>query len=883
MKLQCRIFLILGGCALLFGGMLLWVTDRFVRSGFGEVERREILADLDQARTGIRRSVDEVRSIVGDWAPWTETYLFLLDRNPSYPKENLPAASYVNLRVDEVILLDSSGRVLYARGYDRLRGGFRGPSASLIRLARESSLPREGLALADGVPVSFAIEAVLKSDFRGPSSGRILMARRLDPAALRRIGEGSGVPDLSLVSPFSGAGGNFAPEVRILSDDRIAASALLIGADGRPLGRLEVRSSRPIMDTADRTMVMLLETLPAALLGMALMAALFLRRAVIRPVLGLARWVEQLLEGGIFRGPEPPRIEGEELARLTESVVALRDSFLNFSATLPVPVLLCNEEGRILLCGGAPGGNCSADSVGLLATDLCLEGGKALARAMLEARAGWEPAPVRLRLAQGEAGFPAEARIRRFTLGARPILLVSLLDLTERDAYEERLARTAYLDDLTGLPNRVRFLERLREVLTPGGSGFAALVLLDLDRFRAVNDRFGQGGGDLFLMDLAGRLSAAFPDPGGERVFRMEGDRFALLLPPEWAKEGPPVSVEDRIAQVLREVAERPIGIAGASLPVSLSSGLVPALLPGEGRVESALLDAELALKAAKGAGFGRTRVIDEAIREENRSRATLAAELQRGIEEREFVLLYQPICALGSGKAQGFEALIRWDAPGRGRLSPDRFIPEAERNGLILPLGSWILDEGIAAARRLREKTGRSLYVSINVSTSQLLEKDFALRLGERLRTNELPGDALLLEITESVFAADAATVRNTLGEVRHLGVPVALDDFGTGYSSLGYLNRLPVDRVKIDKSFLAPLARGEGAPVAAAVLALARNLGLSVVAEGVETDFQRRWLRARGCRFGQGWFFAKALEEAAAVEYAFRERIPDKPEAAS
>jgi sensor c-di-GMP phosphodiesterase-like protein len=182
-----------------------------------------------------------------------------------------------------------------------------------------------------------------------------------------------------------------------------------------------------------------------------------------------------------------------------------------------------------------------------------------------------------------------------------------------------------------------------------------------------------------------------------------------------------------------------------------------------------------------------------------------------------------------------------------------------------------------------LREKTGRSLYVSINVSTSQLLEKDFALRLGERLRTNELPGDALLLEITESVFAADAATVRNTLGEVRHLGVPVALDDFGTGYSSLGYLNRLPVDRVKIDKSFLAPLARGEGAPVAAAVLALARNLGLSVVAEGVETDFQRRWLRARGCRFGQGWFFAKALEEAAAVEYAFRERIPDKPEAAS
>jgi len=876
MGLRRRVFLLLAGCALVALVLLFGVADRLVRRGFEQVERQNALTDLERVRSALRRSEEELRSVVRDWAPWDETYRFLRGENPGYVRDNLSPQAYRNLDLDEVVLTDVLGRVRYARRFDGTTSELRAPSKDLIALARSACSSQSGLVLSEGIPTVYAVEKVLTSTYRGPYSGWILMARRLTGDRVRRIGRIIGIPDLAILpaSRDGGGDGAFAPRIRLLPD-RVLASLLLPDPKGRPAVRVEIRSPRPIARTAARTVRLLGVALFLSLLGVALVGALFLHRAVVRPSLRLTDWVDRLAATGDF-GLAPPAASGrdDELGRLARAVISLRDSFQALTSALPVPIFICDEEGTILRIGGNIPGAEPLELTGRRMDAVCVEGTEALDRAFREAREGGDPPPVRLRVRRrdGSGLFPADARVRRLLFGNHRFLVVSLHDQSEREGYEERLARMAYGDDLTGLPNRARFLERLREELAPGGSGFAALALINLDRFRAVNERFGQGGGDLFLLALAERLLSAFPDPDGDRVFRTGGDNFVLLLPRGWdgvPGDGAAPPVEERIAHRLQEILAIPVWLAGTAVPVSASAGVVPDLTPGEGRAEAALRDADLALAAAKRTGFGRVRAIDEGIREENRSRATLTAEIQRGIENREFLLLYQPICALDTGAALGFEALIRWDAPGRGRLSPDRFIPEAERNGLILPLGSWILDEGVAAARRLRERTGRPLYVSINVSTSQLLAENFAARLEARLEENGLPGEAIVLEITESVFAADAEAARRTLESVRRLGVPVALDDFGTGYSSLGYLNRLPVDRIKIDKSFLDPLSRDEDAPVAAALLALVRNLGLASVAEGVETERQRRWLRARGCRMGQGWLFARPLEEARAAEY--------------
>ncbi|MBB4691200.1 putative bifunctional diguanylate cyclase/phosphodiesterase [Paractinoplanes abujensis] len=426
--------------------------------------------------------------------------------------------------------------------------------------------------------------------------------------------------------------------------------------------------------------------------------------------------------------------------------------------------------------------------------------------------------------------------------------------LAEQAAMQESIRHMALHDTLTGLPTRHLLEERLAGAAPAGG----ALMLLDLDGFKDVNDRLGHTVGDRLLVAVAGRLRELLGP--GETLARPGGDEFALLLP-----RIAPGEVDARAEAVLATLRQ-PVAVTGHTLHVSSSIG-VRRLEDGAG-VAELLSDADLALYAAKAEGKDRHQVFDPRMRREQAGRIRMVERLREGLEADEFTVHYQPIVTLRGGRSVAFEALVRWTPPGQDPIGPDRFIPAAEDSGLIVCLGEWVLRRACADAAPWFHTYGTT--ITVNVSPRQLAEHDFADKVRRALDDSGLPGAALTLEITEGVLVRSGAHAELTLAhltELRSAGVRVAIDDFGTGYSSLAYLRDLPIDFLKIDKSFMPddPTDAQQGALVRA-VVDLARSLRLVTVAEGVETAHHAELLRTLGCDRGQGWLFGRPGTAAAA-----------------
>ncbi|MDO9713384.1 putative bifunctional diguanylate cyclase/phosphodiesterase [Paracraurococcus lichenis] len=489
-------------------------------------------------------------------------------------------------------------------------------------------------------------------------------------------------------------------------------------------------------------------------------------------------------------------------------------------------------------------------SMGLFLVRQVLHPLRALTNATGHVAAGNLEYPVEGRDRADEVGEIATAldALRRGTLEAREVQQKAD---AERAIAAERIGYLAHHDSLTGLPNRVLLHERLqRAIAIARHNGHSvALLWIDLDRFKAVNDSFGHPAGDALLRELARRLSGAVRDT--DTVARLGGDEFIVV---QTALERPQDA--ESLAARLTTLLSEPVDLEhGRQAVVSASIGI--AVFPEDGETcETLLANADLAMYRVKGEGRNAFAFFRAEMDHASQDRRALEQELQFALARGQLSLEYQPQVDMVSGRVHGFEALLRWSLPERGAVRPDVFIPVAEASGAIVPIGAWVLEEACREASVWHEP----MRISVNVSTAQFQHGDFAGLVSRTLSATGLDPSRLEIEVTESMLSRDPVRMLDTLTCLRAMGVSVAMDDFGTGYSSLATLRAFPFDRLKIDRSFVQDLeVNPEAAAIVHGVLGLAKALSLPVVAEGVETEQQSEFLRTAGCAEAQGYLFGK------------------------
>ncbi|MDA8084681.1 MAG: EAL domain-containing protein [Nitrospiraceae bacterium] len=450
----------------------------------------------------------------------------------------------------------------------------------------------------------------------------------------------------------------------------------------------------------------------------------------------------------------------------------------------------------------------------------------------------------------------------------------SQTDITERKVAEEQLIHDAFHDALTGLPNRALFMDRLhhrfRQMMNSRqrGAGFLfAILFIDLDRFKVINDSLGHVAGDHLLVAVSQRLSQGVRP--GDTVARLGGDEFAVILEEVTDREH-----AEQITGRIQKEMPKPFYIDGnevfttASIGIALSSG-------NYRKPEEMIRDADIAMYQAKSKGKAHHAVFEEGMYTTTVERMHLETDLRRAVEHGEFILHYQPIMELTNDSLVGFEALVRWNHPKKGLVYPMEFIPVAEETGLIFPLGEWILRSACNQLREWQREYPRtpSLKMSVNISSRQFLQPDLTEMIAQVLRANQLEAGSLTIEITESMIMEDIDSAIESLNQLRSMGIHIHIDDFGTGYSSLSYIHRFPVHALKIDRSFVEKMHSDEdNLQIVKAIVMLAHNLKLELIAEGLETAVQLDQLKELNCHYGQGFFLSRPMDTSAIEAYLKR-----------
>ena len=437
---------------------------------------------------------------------------------------------------------------------------------------------------------------------------------------------------------------------------------------------------------------------------------------------------------------------------------------------------------------------------------------------------------------------------RTLMIASRPLSgggwVATFDDVTESRLVEERMTHLAHHDTLTGLPNRSMFRERLDNALEDSAAAPLAIFSLDLDRFKAVNDTWGHPAGDWLLKSVADRLQRCLRNET-DVVARFGGDEFVII---QFHFKG--LAEVEKLAKRIVEVIAKPFRDKNREMHVGITLGI--AVFPDDGKDADTLLkNADTALYRAKSEGRNLYRFFEPGMDATVQARRALEADLDTALPRQEFDLDFQPIMNIESREIVGAEALMRWHSPTRGTVAPDNFIAVAEETGLIVPLGEWALRKACATAASWPP----GLRIAVNVSAVQLKSGGFARSVISALAFSGVPASRLELEITETVLMDESETVLRTLRQLRGLGIRIALDDFGTGYSSLGYLRRFPVDKIKIDRSFIRDIHNRDTAAIVRTIIGLGAELGITVTAEGVETEMQLDMLRDNGCVEAQGY----------------------------
>jgi diguanylate cyclase (GGDEF)-like protein/PAS domain S-box-containing protein len=463
--------------------------------------------------------------------------------------------------------------------------------------------------------------------------------------------------------------------------------------------------------------------------------------------------------------------------------------------------------------------------------------------------------------------IPVEIIPRTLTRDGEQLRMSIVRDIRDRQAAQARIHYLAHHDPLTGLPNRAAFIERMQSLSESVWESGARLALLfiDLDHFKRVNDSLGHLAGDRLLQTVANRIAACVRST--DLVARFGGDEFLVLLTGAQGR----AEVEEVAGKLLAAI-EQPIDVDGRYISVSPSVGI--ALRPEHGEAPAELIKhADAAMYLAKARGRANYQFFDPHMANVAYSALVMEGELGQAIERGEFTLCFQPQVSARDGSLVGTEALIRWSHPIRGMLLPDEFIPVAEQRRLMLPIGRWVLREALRCAGRWQSTALAGTPVAVNLTSMQFHASGFVELIVDVLRESGLPGHLLELELTERMLMSDLSMVKSTLHELKRLGLRISVDDFGTGYSSLGHLKELPIDKMKIDRSFVRDLpGERDSAAIASAIIQMGRSLGITVIAEGVETEAQREFLAREHCDELQGNLIGVPMDFELLLEWAKR-----------
>nr|WP_324258815.1 EAL domain-containing protein [Cellvibrio fontiphilus] len=459
------------------------------------------------------------------------------------------------------------------------------------------------------------------------------------------------------------------------------------------------------------------------------------------------------------------------------------------------------------------------------------------------------------------------AFIKEFS--GEPCYLLQIYDLSERKRYEHQLLKLAHFDSLTGLGNREKMNREIDFLIRKASRTMApfAVVFGDLDHFKQINDGLGHEAGDILLKTVARRLERCLRHE--DVICRLGGDEFVILLP-DIPRFEAVVSVADKLLQKIH----RPIRLGKNRVHVGMSFGI--ALYPTDGDDAKTLLrNADSALYDAKARGRGCYQLYRKELTEYVHNRLQLDADLRKAIINNEFELHYQPVIDLDTHKVTSVEALIRWNHPQRGRVAPDEFIPYAQESGLILPMGKWIINEACRQLAHWR-KQGMAINMSINVSARQFMQQDLVAQFESMLTQYQLMGNQITIEITEQMFLENTENNLKQINELKALGIKISLDDFGIGYSSLSYILRFAPQYLKIDRSFVSLIGTGkEHDEMVNAIIGLNKIIPMQIVGEGIEEEQQRYFLQARGCDFGQGYYFSRPLPAPELEQFIQRQLI--------
>lgn len=475
---------------------------------------------------------------------------------------------------------------------------------------------------------------------------------------------------------------------------------------------------------------------------------------------------------------------------------------------------------------------------------------------------------LKLRRRDGSAAWTLEnVTMVKDANGLPMVLEGTAIDITERKAAEEKMLRDSIKDSLTGLPNKALFMDRLNRAIRRTKRWkdyFYAVLLLDVDRFKNINESLGHAAGDQLLVAFAQRLESVLAPT--DTVARLGGDEFAILIDEIKSSEDA-VRVADKILSSLR----KPFLVSGHEVFVTASIGVLSSEA-GYDNGEHILRDADTAMYRAKAAGKARSVVFDKSMYSEAYAQLTLENDLRRAIDNQELLVYYQPIVALSTGKVKGFEALIRWQHPKRGMIMPMEFIPLANETGLIIPIGLWVLKEACGQARAWNSQFQFQppLSISVNLVARQFSQPELIDQIQSTLRQTGAEPSCIKLEITENTLMDNAEHVSAIIDDLRSNNIQLYIDDFGTGYSSLSYLQKYPIDTLKIDRSFIVRLDKSnEDTEIVRTIVNLAHNLGIDVIAEGVETSEQAAHLAEMGCEYGQGYYFSRPVSAESATAF--------------